>query len=186
MCLILAAASGTVAIKSHGNPGQTKADFDGTWKLDLKKSNATDIGKRDATIKILYHEPELKITRTFVTAGQAIERDFVYYTDGRGEINPATIFLVGDPRRTKLEDIQNEQLKSKTKGQRDKIVIRASTETRMGGMRLQYLVVEEWKLSEDGKILTQTSRFQPDPNTSPMFTPVPDSDQKRVYVLISK
>src|SRR5205807_10574605 len=86
-----------------------------------EKSNATDVGKHDATIKIIYREPEFRITRTFLTTGEPVERDFVYYTDGRGEINPATIFLIGDPRRTKLEDLQKEQLKSKTKWQRDKI-----------------------------------------------------------------
>src|SRR5712691_5765685 len=92
LAIILAGASGTVEIKSQGNNGQTKPDFSGGWKLDPKKSNATDVGKRDATIKIIYREPEFKITRTFLTSGQPVERDFVYYTDGRGEINPATIF----------------------------------------------------------------------------------------------
>jgi hypothetical protein len=115
-----------------------------------------------------------------------MEQDFVYYADGRGEVNPATIFMIGHSRRTKLEDVPKEQIKSKTKSQSDKIVTRGSFESRLAGRRFPYLLVEEWKLSQDGKVLTQTSRFQFDPNTTPTFTPTPDNDQKRVYVLISK
>ena len=94
--------------------------------------------------------------------------------------------MAADPRRKRAEDLQTEQVKSKTKWQHDRIVTRTSVESRVGGMRLQYLVVDEWKISADGKLLTQTSRIQGDPDTVPSFIPSPSPDDKRVYVLISK
>src|SRR5438552_2691653 len=145
LILIFAGVVISLAVPGQENKSPAKPELSGTWKLDPSKSNAVDIGKRGEAIKIIYSEPELRITRTFATNGQSVERDFVYFTDGRGETNPATLFMAADPRRKRAEDLQTEQVKSKTKWQHDRIVTRTSVESRVGGMRLQYLVVDEWK-----------------------------------------
>jgi hypothetical protein len=185
LVLVLVNLAVAVSVTAQGNKSP-KPDLTGTWQLDAGKSNAPDIGKRGETIKIVHAEPELRITRTFLANGQAISREFVYFTDGKGETNAATLFLAFDPRHKRPEELQSVSVKSKTKWQGDKIVIRTSTESRLERLRMQYLVVDEWKLSADGKTLTQTSKFQSDPDTIPSFTPTPTPDEKRVYVLISK
>ncbi|HSP61937.1 MAG TPA: hypothetical protein VLQ90_03045, partial [Pyrinomonadaceae bacterium] len=144
------------------------------------------IGRRDASIKIVYNDPELRITRTFVRNGQPVDREFVYYTDGRGETNKATILLTSEPGRVKPEDIEKQDVKSKTKWERDKIVIRTTLQSRVDRYSLSYLLVDEWKISGDGKSLTQTSRFRPDQTTTPTFVPATRPDEKRFYVLVSK
>jgi hypothetical protein len=49
-------------------------------------------------------------------------------------------------------------------------------------------LVDEWKLSADGKTLTQTTRHKMLPTSSDgaIFTPANRPDDKRVYTLISK
>ena len=189
--MILVFAIGLSSAEGSGqeNKGQAKPDLNGTWKLDSTKSNAVDIGKPDEPIRIVYSDPELRITRIFVVTGQSVERDFVYLTNGKGEMNPGTLFISVDPRGKRPTELQKDQVKSKTKWQGDKIVTRSSVESRVGGvggLRIQYLVVDEWKISPDGKTLTQTTKFQADPDTVPSFTPTPTPDQKRVYLLVSK
>ena len=186
LILVFAMVISSSAGSGQENKGQAKPDLNGTWKLDSTKSNAGDIGKPGEVIKIVYSDPELRITRTFAVSGQSVQHDFVYLMNGKGEMNPATLFMAVDPRGKRSAELQNEQAKSKTKWQGDKIVTRSSVESRVGGMRLQYLVVDEWKMSADGKALTQTTKFQSDPDTVPSFTPTPTPDQKRVYVLVSK
>jgi len=128
----------------------------------------------------------LRIIRTFVRNGQPIDREFIYYTDGRGETNGAVILFTSEPGRVKPEDIERRNVKSRTKWERDKLVIRTTLETRLGRDTFQYLLVDEWKMSPDGQSLTQTSKFQPDQSTVPVFVPATRPDQKRFYALVSK
>jgi hypothetical protein len=189
LILLFAMGLSSAQISNQEKEGQTKPDVNGTWKLDPTKSNAVDIGKPGEPIKIVYSDPELRITRTFVVGGQSVEHDFVYLTNGKGEKNPGTLFVEVDSRSKRPTVLQNEQVKSKTKWQGNKIVTRSSVESRIGGvggLSMQYLVVDEWKMSPDSKTLTQTTKFQADPDTIPSFEPTSTPDQKRVYVLISK
>ena len=165
-----------------------KPDFSGVWKFDRSKSTASEIGKRDVPLKIVYKDPELRITRTFERNGQPVERDFIYYTDGRGETNMATMLITSEPGRVKPEDIDKEIVKSRTTWQSDKVVTRASKRNLTGGHVLEYDIVDEWKISSDGKTLTQTSRlvFQSDPTGRSVVVPANRADDKRVFSLVSK
>ncbi|MGZ8842992.1 MAG: hypothetical protein ACXW18_04970 [Pyrinomonadaceae bacterium] len=171
------------AVNAQTNKSQTTFDISGKWLLDRSKSNAGDFGKRDTPVVIVYNEPELRITRTLERNGQPLERDFVYYTDGRGETNMALILLTTNPGNVSAENIDKEVIKSKTTRQRDKIVIRATGRNMAGTHVLEYEMVDEWKLSGDGKTLTQTSRmiFRPDLPARSVYVPAGRPDDKRVY-----
>lgn len=151
--------------------------------MDRNKSNAGDFGKRDTPVVIVYNGPELRITRTLERNGQTLERDFVYYTDGRGETNMTLIVLSTNQRNVTVEDIDKGVIKSKTKRERDKIVIRATGRNVSGTHVLEYEMVDEWKLSSDGQTLTQTSRMivRPDISARSVFFPANRQDDKRVY-----
>jgi hypothetical protein len=165
------------------NAQTNKLDISGKWLLDHSKSNAGDFGRRDTPVVIVYNEPELRITRTLERNGQTLERDFVYYTDGRGETNMALILLTTNQRNVTAADIDKEVIKSKTTRQRDKIVIRAIRRGMTGTHVFEYEMVDEWKLSSDGKTLTQTTRmiFRPDVSSRSVFIPASRPDDKRVY-----
>lgn len=171
------------AVNAQTNKSPTTFDISGKWLLDRSKSNAGDFGKRDTPVVIVYNEPELRITRTLERNGQTLERDFVYYTDGRGETNMALILLTTNTRDVTAADIDKEVIKSKTTRQRDKIVIRAIRRNMAGTHVFEYEMVDEWKLSSDGKTLTQTSRmiFRPDLSSRSVFVPTNRPDDKRVY-----
>lgn len=171
------------AVNAQTNKSSNTFDISGKWLLDRNKSNVGDFGKRDSPIVIIYNEPELRITRTLERNGQMLERDFVYYTDGRGETNMTLIILTTNPGQVTAEDIDKGVVKSKTKRERDKIVIRATGRNMAGTHVLEYEMVDEWKLSSDSKTLTQTSRmiFRPDQSARSVFFPANRPDDKRVY-----
>jgi len=177
-----------IVVHGQGNKVQTKPNLSGTWLLDHGKSNVSEIGKSGAPIRIIHNDPELRITRTFERNGQPVEREFLYFTDGRGETNSATILLTSQPGRLKPEDIDKEMVKSRTTWQHDKIMMRATLRDNSGGHMIEYEIVDEWKLSADGKTLTQTNRivFHPDSGSRAIFVPSGRPDDKRVYNLVSK
>lgn len=175
-----------LAANGQGNKSQASLEVSGTWLLDRGQSNVGELGKRDAPIKIVYNDPELRITRTLERNGQTIERDFVFYTDGRGETNPALSLLTTDPGRFKTEDLDKELVKSKTTRHGDKIAIRAVRRTSAGTHVMEYETFDEWKVSSDGKTLTQTSRIvlRPDPMSRSIVTQANRPDDKRVYLRV--
>ncbi|HKP35666.1 MAG TPA: hypothetical protein VJT71_02320 [Pyrinomonadaceae bacterium] len=159
----------------------SKPDFSGTWMLDLKKSSSTGLPTRpDVPIRISHQDPELRVIRTSESNGQTVEREFVYYTDGRGETNQATSLLTTNPGGAKASDLQNKQTKSRTKWSGDKLVTRARIRMTVAGHMLEYEIIDEWKLSADRKVLTQTSRlvFQ---QSDAAFIPAIVPDTKKVY-----
>jgi hypothetical protein len=162
-----------------------KPDLSGTWRFDEARSNVRPMVSADEEIKITYQDPALKIVRTVFVNGQSEQRELTYYTDGRGEVNPATFWLATTP------DPKSEhpkETKSKTKWSSDKIVIRATLRLTAGGHVMEEEVVDEWKVSADGKTLTQTTHLTPHVTGAPGSFAVPANrpDDKRVYSLVSK
>ena len=175
-----------VVINAQGSKSQTTPDLSGTWMLDQRRSNvgkASSASPSNYEIKIKHSDPELRIRRTTNINGQAEERELKYYTDGRGEINPTIAWLSNspDPKSPKPANT-----KSKTGWNGNKVVTRSTLTA--GGHIVQYELIEEWKLSADGKTLTQTTRFvfQNDPMDRSIFVPANRPDDKRVYNLVSK
>jgi hypothetical protein len=142
LCLLAAAAAAGDDKKKEGKP---HPDLSGTWQLDKSKSDFgpfsdRPLSKADATLAVEHKDPELKIKRTLSLNGQQEVREFTYYTDERGETNPATLGP-GD-------------VKSKTKWDGDKVSSHARV--KQGGS-YDLDVTQKWQVSADGKTLTNTT-----------------------------
>jgi hypothetical protein len=177
--ILVGALAGTAQDTQGNKSGQSKPDFSGVWLFDRKKSNVGS-DKPDTPIKISHHEPEIRISYTSESSGKTVESVFVYYTDGRGETNQATAFLTLNPRDLKPGDVEKKTLKSTTKWSGKKLVSRALLRMAVGSHMLEFESVDEWKLSSDGKVLSQTNRvvFQ---QSSGAFIPAALPEKKRVY-----
>jgi hypothetical protein len=156
------------AVSGPGSNAQNEAqkkgtpDLSGTWKLDRSKGNYARYSglKPDADLLLIISQagPEIKVTRKSLWRGQERVLEATYYGDGRGEV--ASTFL------------GSSENKSQSSWEGNKFVTRFSvtSETRVRG-RITYEVTQEWKLSADGKTLTQTETIKPASLTS-MARPV--------------
>ena len=150
LCLFACAAAGAAAARDDKKEGKPRPDFSGTWELDKAKSDFglfrdRPISKADSTLVIAHKEPELKITRTLKLNGQQEVKVFTYYTDGRGEANPATVGAG--------------EVKSKTKWDGEKVSANAKMTWpgQNGAAGAEMDVTQKWQVSSDGKGLTNTT-----------------------------
>jgi len=175
--LILCATAAAQSAKSTAKP-----DFSGTWLLDTKKSNTVGLTTRpDLPMTISHQEPEFKMVISSEANGQIKKHEFIYFTDGRGEMNEATSVITSDPSGFKPEDLRNRKTESKTKWSGNKVVTRSRYKLNVpGGSFVEFEQVDEWKLSDDGKVLTQTSRVNLQ-NSNTAFIPSNGPDKKRVF-----
>ena len=173
-----------IVICGQGNKSQTKPDLSGTWALDHKRSNVGKASTAYDEIKIIHHDPELKIVRTITIAGKPEPTELIYYTDGRGETNPTTIWISTSPNPNSPRPAQTG---SKTSWSGERVKIRSFLSMRQGIHTIEEDVVDEWKLSADGKTLTWTTSHIFPPNTAEhIVVPAHRPDDKRVYSLVSK
>src|ERR671916_403465 len=96
LCVVASLAVASSAQGDRKKEGKPRPDLSGTWELDKAKSDFglfrdRPISKADSTLVVEHREPELKMARTLRLGGQQETKQFAYYTDGRGETNPATI-----------------------------------------------------------------------------------------------
>ena len=165
------------------NKSTAKPDFSGTWLLDAKKSNTGGLTTRpDLPMTISHQEPEFKMVISSEANGRITKHEFVYFTDGRGEMNEATSVITSDPSGFKPEDLRNRKTESKTKWSGNKVVTRSRYKLNVpGGSFVEFEQVDEWKLSNDGKVLTQTGRVNLQ-NSDTAFIPSNAPDKKRVFI----
>lgn len=149
LCLALGLAGVSAAHDDKKKEEKPRPDLSGTWELDRSKSDFgmfrdRPVSKADSTLVIAHRDPELKITRTLRLNGQEETKQFAYYTDGRGETNPA--------------GIGPGEIKSKTKWDGDKVSVRAKlTRPGPGGAAYDLEMTQKWQVSSDGKTLTYTT-----------------------------
>lgn len=100
--------------------------------------------RAEVELTVAHAGPELKITRRERLEGRERTTELVYYADGRGELNPATLGRVG--------------VKSATRWDGNKLVA-TSTLTRLtpDGKSSTLAATDVWQLSGDGRVLTQTT-----------------------------
>lgn len=139
----------SLALAQDNKPKDAKPDFSGTWTFDRSKSNLgplarTGLANAEVMLVITHKEPELKILRKINLNGNTGNQEFTYYSDGRGETNPASI--------------GNGEVKSKTKWDKMKLESKSSTsfQLRGGGDTFHTDTAERRELSQDGKTLTVT------------------------------
>ena len=149
LCLLAACAAGVGAASARDDK-KAKPDLSGTWELDRAKSDFglfrdRPLSKADSTLVVTHRDPELKIERTLKLNGQQEAKQFSYYTDGRGETNPATIGAG--------------EVKSKTKWEGDKVAAHSKLTWpgRDGAAGAELDVTQRWQVSSDGKTLTNTT-----------------------------
>jgi hypothetical protein len=140
---VAAAGDDKKKVKSH-------PDFSGTWRLDHSKSDFgafedKPLAKADSTLVVEHRDAELKIKRTLSLNGQEEVKEFVYYTDERGETNQATLG-VGE-------------VKSKTKWDGDRVVSEAKVVRKSQTGPYELNVTQRWQVSSDGKTLTNTTNI---------------------------
>jgi hypothetical protein len=170
------------ALDAQSKPAKAKPNLTGSWLLDVKKSNSVGLTTRpDLPIKISHTDPELRIVLTAESNGRLVERNLAYFTDGRGEENQATALLTTDPQRANPGDLQNQRTKSHTRWSGNKVVIRSLLQLVAGGRVIEFELVDEWKLSSDGRTLTQTSKTVYLQSAGGAFIPAMAPDKKRVY-----
>ena len=146
LCLLASVAAGDDRKKE----GKSHPDFSGTWRLDRSKSDFgafedKPLAKADSVLVVEHKGEELKIRRTLSLNGQEEVKDFVYYTDERGETNQATLG-VGE-------------VESKTKWDGDRVVSEARIKRKSWSGPYELNVVQKWQVSSDGKTLTNATRF---------------------------
>jgi hypothetical protein len=145
--LLLICAS--LAFAQDDKPKDAKPDFSGTWIFDKSKSSLgpferSAAARAEITLVITHKDPELKIVRKIRVEGNESSQEFTYYSDGRGEANPA--FL------------GNNDVKSKTRWDKNKLESKSSSsyQLRSGGDVFHTDTAERRELSQDGKTLTVT------------------------------
>lgn len=132
--------------------GRTKSstarpDFSGNWILDHSKSSLGPLERvlanAEVTLVIAHKEPELKISRKASVNGREQSQILTYYSDARGETNPAVF--------------GSAEMKTKTKWDKSKLVSDASTSinTRRGDT-IHIDTSERREISSDGNTLTIT------------------------------
>lgn len=177
----------TIVAIGYGQGSGKRPDLSGTWEFDRNRSNVGKSSKSSdppEKITIAYHDPELKIHRTVFINGQSAESEAIYFTDGRGETNPTTAWLTTNPGSAADRPPET---KSKTSWSGNKIVTRSTVRPRAGTATLEFEIIIEWKVSTDGKTLTQTTHTvaQRDPMSNSVFVSG-GRDLKAVYNLVSK
>jgi hypothetical protein len=131
--------------KSGAKP---RPDLSGNWTLDRSKSDfgrfeGSAIAKADVMMTITWTDPEFRVMRKMNLKGEDHSGDWLFYTDGRGETNPA---LLGGTK----------DLKTKTKWSGSKLVSKASYSRSYTGEDTNVDIEEKWELSTDGKMLTNS------------------------------
>lgn len=150
LCVVASLAVASPARDDKKKEGKPRPDLSGTWELDKSKSDFglfrdRPISKADSTLVVAHKEPELKIARTLRLNGQQETKEFVYYTDERGETNPASVGAG--------------EVKSKTKWDGEKVAARSKMTWpgQSGSAGVEMEVTQKWQVSSDGKSLTNTT-----------------------------
>lgn len=141
--LLLVLAAVCAAQDNQKKEAKPHPDLSGTWVLD--KSRSVRNGKFDSTLVIAHHDPELRILRTDVRKKGRAVREYVFYTDGRGESNP---YYYGDAR-----------FDSDTKWEGRKVVAYICYRRRYKRAKCNGADAWRWQLSADGQRLTHTTSF---------------------------
>ena len=163
-----------------GQSNKPKPDLTGTWVDVTTKSKK----RSPEEIKITHHDPELILRRKISVNGTTEERDFTYYTDGRGEKNPPLLWLISTPD---AGSSQPPDVVSETTWNKDKIVIHFANRVYAGRAVVEADIKMEFRLSKDGRTLTRNTSIAPlQISAHPLIAVGNGADVKTSYKLISK
>lgn len=132
-----------------GQTRNAKPDLSGTWRLvESHNIRRSQPGTFEKTLLISHREPEIRITIQLNENGRERNLEQVYFSDKRGEANPA----FGN----------NQSINTKTRWNGKRLEIRRIETTTLrdpaGTMRTIRIEIREiWELSEDRNRLTHTT-----------------------------
>ncbi len=115
-------------------------NFTGEWKMNAGKSDFGQMPPPSNIVqKITHEEPKLKVSSTWTGDEGDLKADFTYTTDGKECANTSPM---GETKSTLKWDGDTLVIESKGDFQGDPTTI-----------------TSRWTLSEDGKVLTEKTRF---------------------------
>lgn len=156
-CLAVLACAAACAAQEgkKGEAAKPRPDLSGTWVLEEKRAGKSKPPAQGTTRLVVVHsEPEIKISHVREAGGRQSVWESVHYTDGRGESNRVSVQR--DPYDPAVSE---EGVASKTAWRGDVLVVRSRIGKLMGKSLANMELVSEWRLSPDGRTLTETSRF---------------------------
>lgn len=188
LCLLVCAGAGRAqgGGESKTDKRGARPDLSGTWVLDKTltprdKSSPGGADDSQVTVLISHREPEIKITRKTVSGGRQWTQEAVYYGDGRGETNLSR-HISADP-----DNDSETEIKSETRWKKDKLITETTLRSPTHGTFVTFKITQEWKLSPDGRVLTQTRTIktdvgEPAPGGASAGTPPPAG--RRILVTV--
>jgi hypothetical protein len=145
---VLTALFALVAVQAWG-----KQNYSGTWKMNAGKSDFGPIPAPDKMERTIQHEdPSLKIQSMQSGQQGEVKADLAYKTDGSESVNT----------------VRGAQIKGVAAWKGDNLTI--STKRDFQGTEIT--IVENWNMSEDGKVLTIVNKIN---------TPQGDFETKVVF-----
>ena len=148
------------------NNQQNVPDLSGTWELDKSQSR---LSKRNPVLRggtiilmITHNEPQIGILQKTNVDGEEKTKEFLYYTDGRGEVNLANnLYLSFYNGMENTSSNSPPKIESRSRWKGAKLKVRYDIPVPVPGhSRMSRVdVEEEWVVSPDGKTLIHTSSF---------------------------
>ena len=140
-CFCIPLSAGHAQTKSRR---PTRPDLSGVWEVDLTKHRKTSFPEpSEMTLIISQQEPVITMRRKFNLKGKQHEQELVYYTDERGETN---VTLRGDSKN---------ESRARWVGSRLVISYDSYSASIAGIAPVESRTEVDWKLSNDGEVLTQ-------------------------------
>ncbi|MFN2576057.1 MAG: hypothetical protein ABR607_00030 [Pyrinomonadaceae bacterium] len=150
---IVILACGSSSFTQSTNQRQSdRLGFSGSWVLDETKNKLIKQGRtRIVTgLEIVIREPEIKIKETVRDNGTERTEEFLFFSDGRGELNKLPALA-----RSK----EKEEVKSHTKWEKDRLVINYSLRWQLASDTMYFDVQETWQLAGGGNVLVHTKKL---------------------------
>lgn len=116
--------------------GSNTRDINGEW---LQR-----ISNQLISLTIEHHDPEIKVTRRVVSEAQDETETYLYYTDGRGEVNVK----------------KGRSMKSATKWKGQNLIISLSYKSNEGGNHFELKESINWEISSDANSLIEVTQSQ--------------------------
>jgi hypothetical protein len=170
------------------NNQHVKPNFSGTWELDKTRSTLTPENpvSRGGVIRlaITHDDPQLKITQKTTLDGKDKTREFVYYSDGRGETNHSSSMYLSFYEDVKTPtSTMPRAIESKSKWKERRLRTNYSVIVPIpDGRHAKVKVEEEWELTDEKTLVQTTSIRDADRKFQMHFEP---GKLKKVFKRIS-
>jgi cbb3-type cytochrome oxidase subunit 3 len=142
-------------------------DLSGTWELDKSRSRLSKdnpvLRGGTITLTITHNEPQIGILQKINADGKEKTKEFLYYTDGRGEVNPANyLYLSLYNGKENSSSTSPRKIESRSQWKGANLKTKYNIPIQIPGWRrmTKLEVEEEWTLSSDSKTLTHTTSFK--------------------------